>query len=99
MYRKWGDSAIGKLMYDFNCTKADDMNYSLLAERTRYLKENPEGVSEVSAIMEEMCTEAEYLKAVEIAKRMIAGGKNTLEEVAEYTGLTLDEVQELVFAN
>lgn len=94
-----GDSAIGKLMYDFNCTKADDMHYSLLAERTRYLKENPEGVSEVSAIMEEMCTEAEYLKAVEIAKRMIAGGKNTLEEVSEYTGLTLDEVQELVFAN
>lgn len=90
-----GDSAIGKLMHDFNCTDADDMNYDLMAERTRYLKENPEGVSEVSAIMEEMCSEAEYLKAVEIAKRMIAREKATLEEIAEDTGLKLDEVQEL----
>lgn len=52
-----GDSAIGKLMHDFNCVNADDMNYELMAERTRYLKENPEGVKEMSAIMEEMCNE------------------------------------------
>ena len=32
-----GDSNIGKLMHDFNCTKADDMNFEPLAERTRYL--------------------------------------------------------------
>ncbi len=36
-----GDSDIGKLMHDFNCTDADDMNFELIAERTRYLKENP----------------------------------------------------------
>lgn len=52
-----GDSALGKLMHDFNCTQADDMNYDLMAERTRYLKENPEGVKEMSALMEEMCNE------------------------------------------
>ena len=33
------------------------MNYDLMAERTRYLKENPEGVKEMSALMEEMCNE------------------------------------------
>ena len=38
-----GDSELGKLMHDFNCTKADDMNFKPMAERTRYLKENPEG--------------------------------------------------------
>ena len=38
-----GESEIGKLMHDFNCTKADDMNFDLIAERTRYLKENPKG--------------------------------------------------------
>lgn len=37
------DSKSGRLMYDFNCTDADDMNFDLMAERTRYLKENPEG--------------------------------------------------------
>ncbi len=33
-----GESDLGKLMHDFNCTDADDMNFGLLAERTRYLK-------------------------------------------------------------
>ena len=32
-----GDSDIGKLMHDFNCTDAADMNFKLLADRTRYL--------------------------------------------------------------
>jgi len=35
------DSDIGKLMHDFNCISADDMNFEILAEKTRYLKENP----------------------------------------------------------
>ena len=29
-----GDSDIGKLMHDFCCTDADDMNFELMAERT-----------------------------------------------------------------
>ena len=53
-----GDSEIGKLMHDFNCTAADEMNFSLMAERTRYLKENPEGVKEMCKVMEEMRNEA-----------------------------------------
>ena len=32
-----------KLMHDFRCTDASDMNFVLLAGRTRYLKENPKG--------------------------------------------------------
>ena len=31
-----GDSEIGKLMHDFNCTQADDMTFPLMAEKTRY---------------------------------------------------------------
>lgn len=27
-----GESELGKLMHDFNCTEADDMNFSLIAE-------------------------------------------------------------------
>ena len=30
------DSDIGKLMHDFNCTSADDMNFEILAEKPRY---------------------------------------------------------------
>ena len=49
-----GDDELGKLMYDFNCTDADDMNYELMAERTRYLKKDPEGVRMMCKAMEDM---------------------------------------------
>ena len=49
-----GDSDIGKLMHDFNCTDADEMKIELLAKGTRYLKESPEGVSEMCREMEIM---------------------------------------------
>lgn len=48
------DSEIGKLMHDFSCTDASDMYSDLMAERTRYLKENREGVSQMSKVLEEM---------------------------------------------
>lgn len=41
-------------MHDFNCTDASDMQIDLLAQRTRYLKETPEGVSEMCKEMEIM---------------------------------------------
>lgn len=44
-------------MHDFNCTRADDMNFELMAERTRYLKENPKGVQEMCKVMEDMRNE------------------------------------------
>ena len=86
-----GDSAIGKLMHDFNCSKADDMNFELMADRTRYLKENPKGVSEMCKIMEDMRTES--LK--EVALRMLVAGKYALEEIASISGLSIDEVKKL----
>lgn len=86
-----GESAIGRLMHDFNCTKADDMNFDLMADRTRYLKENPKGVNEMCQIMEDMRTES--LK--EVALRMLTAGKYALEEIANISGLPLDEVKKL----
>jgi hypothetical protein len=53
-----GDDELGRLMHDFNCTNATDMNYNIMAERTRYLKENQEGVTEMCKAMEEMKNEA-----------------------------------------
>lgn len=35
-----GKTALGKLMHDFTCTDPDDMNYSVLAQRVRYFKED-----------------------------------------------------------
>lgn len=52
------DSDIGKLMHDFNCTSADDMNFEILAEKPRYLKKNPKGVSEMCKVMEDLRDES-----------------------------------------
>lgn len=38
-----GPDDIGYLMHDFNCTDPNDMHFLEMAERTRYLKENPKG--------------------------------------------------------
>ena len=45
-------------MHDFNCTDAEDMYFDLLAEKTRYLKENPKGVNEMCKVMEDLRTES-----------------------------------------
>ena len=86
-----GDSDIGKLMHDFSCTDADDMNFELMAERTRYLKENPKGVSEMCKAMEDMRKES----LIEVAKRMLADGTLALEKIAEYVGLSVEEIKKL----
>lgn len=82
-------------MHDFNCTNADDMNFELMAERTRYLKENPKGVSEMCKMIEDMRTQERKETMIDTAKRMIADGILTLEKIAEYAGLSLDEVKSL----
>ena len=90
-----GDSDIGKLMHDFSCANADDMIFELMAERTRYLKESPEGVSEMCKVMEDMRTESRKESLVEVALRMLKAGKYALEEIAGISGLSLDEVKNL----
>lgn len=45
-------------MHDFNCTQASDMVFPLMAEKTKYLKENPKGVSEVCKQMEDLRNES-----------------------------------------
>ena len=49
-----GDSELGRLMHDFNCTEAADMHYGMLAEKTHYLKESRKGVEAMCKIMEEL---------------------------------------------
>ena len=67
------------------------MNFELMAARTRYLKENPEGVSEMCKVMEDVRKES----LIEVARRMLEAGKYALEEIAVISGLSLDEVKNL----
>ena len=86
-------------MHDFNCKNANDMVNPLLAEEVRYLKETEGGRSQMSRILEEMRNEAaekaKEEEKVNTALKMLARKRDSIEEIAEITGLSLEEVQKL----
>jgi len=97
------DSEIGRLMHDFNCTSAEEMNFDLMAERTRYLKENPKGVGSMCKAMEELRVESYAegkAEGVEIGKMeqakktalKLSRKGNSVEEIADLLGYDVDTV-------
>ncbi len=94
-----GNDEVGKLMHDFSCTNPDDMNYEVLAKKARYFKQDEKGVATMCKIMEDMRNEAaqnaELNKAKKMAIRMIKAGKMSLEDIADYTELSIDTIKEL----
>ena len=92
-----GDSDLGKLMYDFNCTNADDMNFELIAERTRYLKENPKGVNEMCKVIEDMRREEREEGRLEgmqeIVLKMLEDERYSIEELAALSGFSTEEIK------
>ena len=78
-----GESELGRLMHDFNCINAVDMNFSLLAERTRYLKENPEGVDMMCKSMEDMRNEAVENTSLQNIKNLMETMKLSAEQAMD----------------
>lgn len=97
------DTPIGKLMHDFSCTDAADMHYEILADRVKFYKESKEGVLIMCKVMEDMRKESlkEGIRrgikesAINAAQKMLADGTITLEKIAEFAGLSIDEVKKL----
>ena len=94
------DSDIGKLMHDFNCTSADDMNFEILAEKTRDLRGNPKGVSEMCKVMEDLRDESyaeghaegREEQAQMTAKNLYEQGL-TIEQIARAIGFSMETVE------
>ena len=78
---------LGKLMHDFFCTKADDMNYKVLAEKVRYFKENEEGVRHMCKVLEDM--REETAKAQE-RKTMVQAIRNLMKNLQ----MTIDQAMD-----
>lgn len=97
------NSALGQLMHDFACTKAEEMHYPILAKRVRYFKEEQEGVATMSRIFEEIKREAAQEaarktareKSIQVARRMLMMEKYSYEEISAISDLTMDEVKAL----
>lgn len=89
------ETPIGMLMHDFACTEPSDMKYEVLKERARFFKESKEGNVIMSGIMEELREEALKEGKRTIVMRMLSLGKYGIEEIAEISGLSVDEIKEL----
>lgn len=93
------NSALGKLMHDFFCKDSRDMKYNVLADRVHYFKRDQKGVMTMCKAMEDMRKEermeAEYEAHLETAKRMLNDGILAYEKIAEYTGLSIEDIKSL----
>lgn len=93
-YKDDGDP-VGKLMHDFRCTSAADMFYQELANPVRHFKETEGGQIQMCKAMEEYGKRIATKEKEESALKMIAKGKLTFEEIAEYLELSVERVEEL----
>lgn len=87
---------IGKLMHDFNCTQASDMVFPLMAEKTKYLKENPKGVSEVCKQMEDLRNESFLEGKILTLIDLVIDGSLSIEKAAAKANMTVDEFKEVM---
>ena len=78
-------------MSDFFCTEAKDMYYKELSDRVRHYKETEKGVDDMCDILDEMKNDIR----IENAQKMIKAGKLSYEDIAEYSGLSLEKVRKL----
>lgn len=87
-----GDSPLALLMQDFFCSEPGKMNYKLLADRARYFKEDDKGVSKMCKVVEDMINDIVKKERQDLALKLLSRGKHTYEEIAEDTGLTMEDV-------
>lgn len=82
-------------MHDFSCTDAADMYYRILADSVRFFKESKEGIEIMCQAMEDMRNQTLKEGMINVAKKMLEDGTITLEKIAEFVGLSVDEVRKL----
>lgn len=90
------DGNIGRLMHDFRRLKAKDMFYPALAKQVNYFKETKGGQEIMCQIFEDLAEKRVTEEKKAFARRLIARGKQTVEEIAEDADLPIEVVKELV---
>lgn len=91
---------LGRLMYDFHCTKAEDMYSKVLAERVRVLKETQEGVEIMCKEMDKIYKAGELIGEergkekgkYETAMKLLELGARE-DMIAEAVGHSVEEIK------
>lgn len=72
------------------------LNFKLLSDKTRYLKENPKGVSEMCKVMEELRDESYAegrIEQVKITAHNLYVAGMSVEKIASAVNYSVDEVR------
>ena len=90
-----GDNPLGELMHDFCCSDPDDMRNKMLADASRYYKEDPKGVEIMCKAMKEMREES-YQKGIEqnrleSIKNIMKNLKLTVHQAMDALGIPADD--------
>ena len=78
-----GEDPIGDLMHDFLCSDPEDMKTKLLADKARYLKNDPERAEAMCAEMEKMRDEVEQRTILAAIKNIMKKLKYTAEQAMD----------------
>ena len=97
------DTELGMLMHDLACTDPKDMHYEVLRKRVSYLKDTKEGITQMGNefdmilrdVRDRSLDEGAKKNAMHSARTMLTDGALPLSKVAEYSGLTLQEVESI----
>lgn len=90
-----GEDDFGRLMHDFRCTNPHDMYFEELKEPAVFFKETEKGVKQMCEAMEDIRNDGVKETKIENAKTMIQDGVLSDEKIAQYSGLTVEEVKSL----
>ncbi len=84
-------SDLAKLIHDFRCSKGEDMLLAPFADKTIFFKETEEGVERMCKVMEDRVND----ERIGIAVKLLKLGKNSAEEIADVTGLSVERIKEI----
>ena len=85
------DTELGRLMEDFFCQDADQINYPEIRNKFEYLKNTEEGRLEFMDYDEELIQEGK----LEVARNLIDLGKVSLEDISKATGVDIEKLREM----
>ena len=95
-----GNDEIGWLMHDFNCKDYQEMHNPKIAERVRYFKEEPKGVTEMCETMQKIVDrerdDAAVKARMDIALTLWSEGEHDLDKISRTTKLSIEQVRRAI---
>ena len=95
-----GNDEVGWLMHDFNCKDYRGMHNPKIAERVRYFKEEPKGVTEMCETMQKIVDrerdDADVKARMDIALNLWSEGEHDLDKISRTTKLSIEQVRRAI---